>query len=117
MIDLKIDNDNDIFLDVDKDLTLVSDKDQFIQRLKIKFRFFYKEWFLDQDKGIDFYDSIFIKGSNLQLINNIFKVTIMEEAESIELQKFELTLIERKLVLDFILLSSYGVINFNGVIL
>jgi hypothetical protein len=116
MLDLAL-NNNDIYLTNMKDLTIATDKEQFIQRLKIKFQFFYQEWFLDQDKGIDFYGSIFIKNYDINLINNIFKVTIMEEEASIQLQNFKLELIERKIYLNFILLSTYGEIVFNEVIL
>lgn len=116
MLDLAVIN-NDIYLTDTKDLGIVIGKEQFTQRLRIKLQFFYQEWFLDQDKGIDYFGSIFIKDYDLNLVNNIFKITIMEEEESLELKDFKLELIERKIYLNFVLLSIYGDIIFNEVIL
>ena len=79
MLDIKLDiNTHDIIID-DFDLQLCEDDLYLIQKLKIKFLFFYGEWFLDITQGIKYYEEILIKDPNVFTIDNMFKLTIMED--------------------------------------
>lgn len=79
MLDLALGkNSHDIVIE-DFDLQLVTDDLFLIQKLKIKLSFFYSEWFLDLTQGIKYYDEVLIKNPNLTTIDNIFKLTIMED--------------------------------------
>lgn len=79
MLDIKLDiNTHDIIID-DFDLQLCEDDLYLIQKLKIKFLFFYGEWFLDITQGIKYYEEILIKDPNISTIDNMFKLTIMED--------------------------------------
>jgi len=79
MLDIKLDiNSHDIIVD-NFDLQLCEDDLYLVQKLKIKFLFFYGEWFLDITQGIKYYEEILIKDPNISTIDNMFKLTIMED--------------------------------------
>jgi hypothetical protein len=110
MTDLKLNSDNDIYLNDYNDFVIVDDdKEQFIQRLRIKLKTFKGEWFLNTDIGIDYFNEVFTNKSNIEKIKNIFKVAIMEEKESVKLKEFELTMdSDRKIFLYAFLETIFG---------
>jgi hypothetical protein len=73
---------------VNGDLYLVSGLDATAQRLKIKLRFFYKEWFLNLDVGIPYWESIFVKSPNLAVINAIYRKVILDDPAVLGLNEF-----------------------------
>lgn len=75
--DIRLNSEHDLLI-VNNDLDLVYDIDNLIQKLKIRLQVFWKEWFLDTSIGIDFFNVIFVKNPNLNLIDNVIKMTIME---------------------------------------
>jgi len=76
---------------VNGDLYLVSDLDATAQRLKIKLQFFLGEWFLDENVGIPFYESVFLKNPNLAVINAIFRRAILSDEAVITINQFDFT--------------------------
>lgn len=44
-----------------------------VQRIKVRFRFFLGEWFLDQNQGIPYYQNILVKNPDIVLISGIFR--------------------------------------------
>jgi len=44
-----------------------------IQRIRVRFRWFYEEWFLDLREGIPYFRDILIKNPDLNLIQFIFR--------------------------------------------
>jgi len=81
MLDLELDQTTHDLKVTNFDLKILSDDDELIQRLKIKFLFFFGEWFLDTTKGIKYFEEIMKKNPNINTVDNIFKRTILEEPE------------------------------------
>lgn len=61
-------------------LKVTQDKsDLIVQRLKIKLLWFKEEWFLDRNYGIPYFQQIFIKGIDLNEIDDIYRDAIANE--------------------------------------
>jgi hypothetical protein len=43
------------------------------QKLSVRYKFFLKEWFLDQRLGMPYYRDVFVKSPNIALIRSLFK--------------------------------------------
>jgi len=91
MNDLKLDSITHDLQFNNFDLQIIDDDDELIQRLKIKFQFFFGEFFLDTSKGIQFVEEINKKSPNIDTVDNIFKRTILEEPEFKELTEYTAT--------------------------
>lgn len=93
MIDLKLVddkedvNDHDLYYE-NYDLGLVDEIDQIRQNLGIRLQFFYNEWFLDTSKGIKFYDIVFVKVPDLNLIASVMKTFILSTEGVLELLEY-----------------------------
>jgi len=74
---------------VNNDLVVISDADALIQKIAIKLKFFFAEWYLDTSVGIKYFESILIKNPDLNLIENIYKAAILDEPEIISLVEFQ----------------------------
>lgn len=46
------------------------------QKLSVRFKFFQREWFLNQLEGIPYYRDVFVKNPNLDVVNSLFKRVI-----------------------------------------
>ena len=92
MSDIKLDytgQSGDIALEQNQ-IVLAFGKDAIEQQLRIRLRFFFEEWFLDQRVGIPYYREILIKNPNLQLVRSIYKEAIestpgIDSADSLQL--------------------------------
>jgi hypothetical protein len=102
MKDLKLDEiTHDLVTDTD--LQLVSGIDYYAQKVKIVLWFFLAEWFLDTSKGINYIGQVFGKNPNLTLIDNLFKIAILEIDGFLELLQYDsdFDIPLRKLTVDF----------------
>ena len=81
-----------------KDLTLTDDKNlrftttltEFVsQKIENKLLFFKEEWFLDYTLGVPYFEKIFTKNPDINLINTIFIREIRSIDEIEEVIKFE----------------------------
>jgi hypothetical protein len=92
------------------DLALVEDIENVRQQLSIRLQFFYDEWFLDSTEGIKYYDVVFVKVPNLDLIASIIKTFILNTEDVLELleytQEFSRSL--RKLTITFKVNTTFG---------
>lgn len=59
--------------------------DLIIQKLKIKLLWFKEEWFLDRNYGIPYFQQIFIKGIDLNEIDDTFRDAIANEQGVLDL--------------------------------
>jgi hypothetical protein len=84
----------DLYLDpithdvVVKDFTLkvtTNEADLITQKLKIKLLWFKEEWFLDENYGIPYFQEVFVKGVNLDDIDDVFRSAIANEDGVVEL--------------------------------
>ena len=98
---------------VEGDLQIINEIDALVQKIIIKLKFFFAEWYLDTTKGIKYYESILVKNPDINLIENIFKAAIIEEDEITRIVEFktDYDVVNRLLSIDFIADSIYGEIN------
>jgi len=89
MIDYYLDpNTHDVVV---SNFTLATTQDKadlITQRLKIKLLWFMGEWFLDENYGIPYFQEIFIKGIDLNDIDDIFKDAIANEDGVLDLLEY-----------------------------
>lgn len=97
-MDLKLNDDNDIFT-TGQDLTLTSEEDEVIQELNVRLQFFQEEWFLDITAGLPYLQTIFQKGTSLKTITSLFINEINEIEEVDEILEFDLDFDNNKRVL------------------
>jgi len=114
MKDLKLEIDShDLFFNTKGDIVFIENDEYIQQKLKIKLRFFFKEWFLDSTKGVDFYDTIFKKGTSLSTIDTLIKATIAEVEEVIEILSYSSNFVNRKFSVVFNIKTIYGQTTLN----
>lgn len=84
--------------------------DAVIQRVKVRFRFFLGEWFLDQRLGVPYYRDVLIKNPDTLLISSIFREVLLTTpgVKSVEYFKADLDRQTRKLSVDFLAHLSDG---------
>lgn len=62
--------------DIKIPITIIRGADAVVQRLRVRFRFFLGEWFLDTRLGVPYFDSILVKNPDKILITSIFRRVI-----------------------------------------
>lgn len=101
----------DMALDASGQIKLTaSEEAACVQRLRIKFRFFRREWFLDTRQGVPWYQRILIKGSNERVNRSIFRQIIEGDpgvARIVSL-RYSLDHATRRLTLDFVAKMKSG---------
>jgi hypothetical protein len=117
-MDLQLDlNSHDLVLE-NYDLQLNTGLALVQQRLKQSLLFFLGEWFLDVTDGVPYYQDIFIKAPDIITVESIFKSTILETPDVLELISFELeyTNIDRGLSLEFEVKTTFGNLTISEVL-
>ena len=96
--------------DVAFPIAFITGPEAVLQRVKVRFRFFLGEWFLDQRLGIPYYRDILIKNPDILLITTIFRrvLTTTPGVERVGSFKAQLLTAERKLLCDFVAFLSNG---------
>lgn len=80
----------DFVLTAEKNLRLTDTLTEFVsQKIENTLLFFYGEWFLDFERGIPYFQKIFTKNPDIDLINAIFVREIKAIAEIQEILLFE----------------------------
>lgn len=88
-MDIKLTNDHDIGI-VSNDFTLTETESESLkQRLIIKLLTFQGEWFLNQNEGLPYYQSILGKNRAKETIDTIFKTAILDTPDVISLDSFQ----------------------------
>lgn len=62
------------------------------QRLTIRLRTFFSEWFFNTDYGVPYFERILKKGVNRVTVDNILREQILDEAGVLEIKTFSSTL-------------------------
>jgi hypothetical protein len=82
----------DLTLTINKNLKLTSTLTEFVsQKIENLLSYFYEEWFLNYEGGIPYFEKIFTKNPDLNLVNTILLRQIKTIDEIIEIIKFETT--------------------------
>ena len=103
MSDLKLDiltNDLDVS---GNDLELVDGVDAIAQNLRIRYRFFLGEWFLDTREGIPYYEKILVKNPNRADVDSILREVALTTPGVADVERFESAFdgASRELTVDF----------------
>jgi len=109
IFDLAIDNDGDLVIENNR-LKTVDGKELIRQNLMKRLRTFFGEWFLNTAIGIPYFQAIFVKGIDLNEIEDIFIGEIGTTPGVVEITKFDLDYqgANRELSLDFEVKSDEG---------
>jgi hypothetical protein len=103
---------HDLFLDETGQLVLFAadDVDAIAQQLRIRFKFFKGEWFLDRRQGIPYFDKVLIKNPSTSILEAIFRRTILDTPGVESLESFRMTLDRptRILTMDFVAATDTG---------
>lgn len=91
-------------------LEFVEGLDYYRQKVTVVLKFFYGEWFLDTTLGIKYFEEIFVKNPNFTLIDNLFKIAILEIDGIIELIAYDSVYDRqnRKLTITFTVQTDAG---------
>ena len=91
-------------------LEFVEGIDYYRQKVKIVLLFFFGEWFLDTTKGIKYFEEVFIKNPNFTLVDNLFKIAILEIDGITELLEYDSVFdgINRKYTITFKVQTDAG---------
>ncbi len=76
-MDIKLTNTNDIDLTTG-DLVLLDGIEAVAQHLRIRFRFYQGEWYLDTRIGMPYFQIILLKGARINIITEIFRKAILD---------------------------------------
>lgn len=88
-MDIKLTSDHDLDI-TSGDFTLTETESESLrQRLVIKLLTFQGEWFLNQNEGIPYYQSILGKNRAKETIDTIFKTAILNTPDVISLDSFQ----------------------------
>ena len=97
------------YIDIeDNDLAQVTGMAAVAQDIKGSIRVFKREYFRDQSIGIDYMNEIFQKGTSLQVIATRFKSEILNVPGVLEINDFQLTTLNRVLMITAEIVSEDG---------
>lgn len=73
------------------------------QKIMVRLKFFFKEWFRNQREGIPYYDDVFIVGPDLDHIRSIYRKVILSVQEVDTVTKIDLVFdrVSRTLAVEF----------------
>jgi len=116
-IDLKLDSQHDVYTAA-YDLVLVAGVEEVAQHLLVGLRLFYGEWYLDEDAGMPYYRRAFIAGPSTRVLELLFHQEILGDADIERIKTFELEYdrATRKLDVEFVAVSSVGLVEVEAVL-
>lgn len=73
------------------------------QKISARFRFFLREWFLDEREGVPYYRDVFVKNPNIALIRSLFLKVLRETPGVLKVPSFSVRYDQaaRQLTFDF----------------
>lgn len=118
MTQLKVNSDGDLDITENKwSLTEHNSDQEISQRLTQRLKFFYREWFLNRNEGLPYFQAIFVKGTPPEIIDSFFKERIITTEGVVNLKRFaplDLNASSRVLSVDFDVVTINGnTININ----
>jgi hypothetical protein len=98
-----VENDNNLEL-IDKDFQITDNLSRYVsQKLRIRLSFFRGEWYLNINKGIPYFESVFVKDPNISFIEDLIVLEITTCPYIEELLELNLTVEKstRELIINF----------------
>lgn len=106
----------DLYFNEDGDMRLINGIYYVRQKIGIRLKWFFGEWYLNKLIGIPYYEKILVKNPNkLDIVNYIKREILLTEGVK-ELTKFDLSIIaDRKISINFVAKTNYGKLNYNEI--
>lgn len=100
----------DLALDSSGSPYLVEGAEAIAQNLRVRFRFWLGDWFLDQRKGIPYRDQILVKNPSYVVIRSVFTQVILGTpgVDSLRSLVFSIDAKERAMDLSFVAVLTTG---------
>lgn len=95
----------------------VSTIDGLVQRLRIRLQVFFGEWFLDNTRGVPYFQEILEKGTSYDQISQAIKLIIAQTPDVKKINSFSIKdsdIINRKIIISFSVSSIFGDIEQNN---
>ena len=101
--DLKIDLTTGDLVVEDGDLLVLDGIDQIVQNIHIVLKFYFREWYLNQDLGVRYFEEILIKNPNVPRVDTLIKSAIagVEGVNQILYYKSDYDNVTREFTVDF----------------
>lgn len=117
MKDFKLTSDGDLAIE-SNDFLFVEDEEQIRQFLKIKLKTFFGECAFNTDKGVKYFEEIFIKEPNKSTVDGIIKGTIIDTDGVLEIIEYssEISRENREVSIDTNIRTVFGDITFVEVL-
>lgn len=95
------------------DLVIITDLDALAQNLRVRLQMVKGEWFLDQRLGVPYFDVVFVKSPDLQLIASTMQRTILatDGVNKILTYKQDLATNTRTLTVTFSVDTTFGTVT------
>lgn len=87
-MNIKLDSTGDIAIE-DNLLVLISGGDEIAQLVNQRLKTFYGECFLNDDRGVPYFQQILVKGANPSIVYALIQRCIIETDGVLELQEFD----------------------------
>lgn len=118
MSDIKLDEDNDIFVE-NNDIVLITGTEEIRQRLLQNLKSFQGDWFLNLQNGVPYFQEIFRKDYDVEIISTVLKNTILNTLGVLELLNFDIEIddVLRTLKLDFDVNTYRGELSISETII
>ena len=101
MTDIKLNKEGDLDI-LEGSLTLTDEiAEETAQRLKIKLGTYLSEWYLDLDVGLPYFETIFIKSTSKDIVDTLFRSTILNDPEIRKINSFTSTIKDRVYNMSF----------------
>lgn len=122
-LDLALDPDTGDLLVEGGDLVLTGGADNVIQEAKINLGWVMGEWFLDEDRGIPYFEQVLVKSPNLPVIQALYRRALLGtrgvvsvESLTLDLDKATRTLTVRwsARITDGTVVSGIAAVDLNG---
>jgi len=115
---LKLDESNNLVFNRGN-MPLITGTEAVIQRVGNVLSYFYGEWFLDRNNGTPWYEVVFVKPYNANLIITVLKERILSVEGVDKITSFSLDSIDpstRQLTITFTASTIYGDISSNNTV-
>lgn len=111
--DLALDFDSWDAALIGNDLKLIDYAERVAQQVQITLRFWLAEWFLDETKGVPYFEYILIKNPNMAHIRQIFTEAVLsvEGVNSVTAMELYVDPQQRVLVATYSAATDYGLVT------
>lgn len=83
-------------------LTLIRDRGSLVaQRLSVRLRTYFQEWFLDTRMGIDWFADVLLKNVSKQTVDNIIQSEVLKDQYVVSVNNFSSKIVDRNYSCEF----------------